>query len=184
LTKDPYIFAKVARDNEIDGSPFVNARLINEGMHEFVADALIQQLEALGKRPSDCKILICGLAFKGKPDTGDLRNSSGVEIATLLKTKVGKIYGYDPVAEQEGIKALGIEFADLPGGFKGMDAVLFLNNHDSFLKIDVWGMMRSLNAPGIVYDAWHLFEPGDITSSCPCVYMGLGMVRSSVNVDE
>ena len=180
LTKDPYILSSIAEKANISKTLSIYARHVNESMHSFVADSLLNQLRTLGKDPAECSVLICGLAFKGQPETGDLRNSSSIEIAELLKGKVGQLYGYDPVASADDLQRYNIQFVDIPNGFKGIDAVMFLNNHLSFYKLDTFKMMRLLNDRGIVYDAWHLFRPHDIVSSCPCVYMSLGFIRSSV----
>ena len=154
LTKDPYIFSAVSQEAGIDQTLFEHGRHINESMHGFIANKVLTQLESLGKSTDNVNILVCGLAFKGEPETGDLRNSTSVEIALLLKEKVGKIYGHDPVASKEEIIELGIVPFDLPVGFNNIDAVLFLNNHRFYESIDLVEMIRlQANAP-IIFDGW------------------------------
>lgn len=179
LTKDPYILAS-STSQQLGTDLFEHGRLINESMHDMVADSVVEQLEALGKDPADCSVLVCGLAFKGHPETGDLRNSCSVEIADILKGAVKKVYGHDPVASAEDIAEFGIEPVGMPEGLDNMDAVMFLNNHPLYSKLNVFALVRVLKAPGIVYDGWHVFRPDEVLSVCPCVYMGLGMHRSSV----
>jgi hypothetical protein len=80
----------------------------------------------------------------------------------------------------DAIRALGLEPVALPDGFAGKDAVLFLNNHRSFRKLDVFAMVRALAAPAVVFDGWDLFQADQILEASPSIYIGLGFVRSSV----
>jgi nucleotide sugar dehydrogenase len=180
LTKDPHILASVASRAKIDTTLSAHGREINERMHGLVAEEVLGKLRALGKDPAKARVLLCGLAFKGHPETGDLRNSSALEIAAALRPHVGKLLGHDAVASAADVAAVGLEPVALPAGFAGVDAVLFLNNHRTYEKVDVFAMTRALAARGIVYDAWHLFRAADVLAACPAIYMGLGFWRSSV----
>ncbi|MBX2916344.1 MAG: nucleotide sugar dehydrogenase [Cyclobacteriaceae bacterium] len=180
LTKDPYIFAHVAESASLDGSIFRNGRNINISMHTHVVDGLAAQLASLNKNVSTSKILVCGLSFKGNPETGDLRDSTSVEIAQLLQRITPHVYGYDAIASADDIRALKLKPVSLPEGFSGMDAVLFLNNHKSFERLDVFEMVRAMNERPVVYDAWDLFREEDVLHVKPAVYMGLSFVKSSI----
>lgn len=182
LTKDPYIFAYVAEQAKLDGSIFRNGRAINIGMHEHIVRTLLLQLQRLGKSPAQSRVLICGLAFKGNPETGDLRDSTSIEVARLIQQQVPEIYGYDAVATPDDIRVTGLIPVTLPDGFKDMDAVLFLNNHKSFERLDVFAMVRVMGENPIVYDAWDMFREEDILQVRPCIYMGLSFTRSSIPV--
>lgn len=180
LTKDPYIFAHVAESASLDSSIFRTGREINISMHAHIVKGLVNQLQLLGKELSSCKVLVCGLSFKGNPETGDLRDSTSIEIALLIKERVRVIYGHDAVASAEDIRALDLKPVSLPQGFDGMDAVLFLNNHKSFDRIDAFAMVRAMNEKPIVYDAWNLFREEDVLQARPAVYMGLSFIKSSI----
>lgn len=180
LTKDPFIFASVAEKYQLSGQPFQMARQINQEMHNLVVSNVLSLLQMVGKEPSISRILVCGLAFKGHPETGDLRNSSAVEIAQLFKGKVGEVFGYDPVASQEEIANLGLIPASIPSDFEHKDAVLFLNNHKSFEKINVFEMTRKLNATPIIYDGWGIFRAAEILNTKECIFAGLSFFKSSI----
>lgn len=181
LTKDPYILASSIFNKMDDQLLSEHGRRINESMVDFVVSSVCDQLSDLGKNIKDCSVLICGLAFKGHPETGDLRNSVSIEIALKMKSLAGSIYGHDYVARGEEISEFGITPVELPDGARNIDAILFLNNHRKYAALNIFELMRELKSPGVLYDGWHLFEPADVCASCPCVYMGLGMVRSSVD---
>jgi UDP-N-acetyl-D-mannosaminuronic acid dehydrogenase len=180
LTKDPHILAAVASRAGLSSTLFAQGRHVNDAMHDLVARAVLDELVRLGKDPRRATVLLCGLAFKGHPETGDLRNSTSLEIAAKLRPHVGRLLGHDPVAPATEIRAVELEPVELPGGFAGADAVVFLNNHREYERLDVFGMVRALRAPGLVYDSWHVFRPEDVLRACPSSYLGLGFRRSSV----
>lgn len=180
LTKDPFILAAAASQANLTHTLAQHGRDVNESMHDVVADSLVTQLRAIGKDPANADVLICGLAFKGQPETGDTRGSSALEIAQRLKGRVKTIYGHDPVLSADDIRALELTPAELPTGFANKDAVLILNNHLTYTRLDVFAMARALRPPGIVFDGWHLFRPDDVLGACPCIYMGLGFTRTSI----
>lgn len=180
LTKDPYILASVASGASLDNTLFTMGRAVNERMHDIAADTIVEHLTRVGKDPRTASVLLCGLAFKGHPETADLRNSSSIEIANRLRDRVGKLFGHDPIVPLDLIAAERLEPVNLPEGFQGKDAVLFLNNHMAYRKIDVFSMIRALREPGIVYDGWGFFRDEEITQTCPSVYLGISHSRSSV----
>lgn len=180
LTKDPHIFGTVARQKQLDGGLFVNGREINESMHEFIFNRIFKQVSKNGKSLSECNVLICGLAFKGHPETGDIRNSTALDIAGFFQGKVNQIRAFDAVATNEEIREFNLEPVDLPIGFVGADIVLFLNNHKYFEKLNIFEMVRSMNSEPIIFDGWNLFRGEDIVSVKPCAYLGLSYFKSSI----
>jgi nucleotide sugar dehydrogenase len=180
LTKDPHIFASVAEMVSFSPEIFVGGRAINESMHEHVFYQISKGLDSIGKKLKESKVLIAGLAFKGYPETGDIRNSSAVEIAELFKKTAAEVFVHDPIALVSEIEAAGYTTVELPDGFKEMDVVLFLNNHKSFEKIDVFSMVRAMNQNPIIYDGWNAFRSDDIISGRPGTYMNLSFTKTSV----
>ena len=180
LTKDPYIFSSVADRNGFGATLFNHGREVNESMMPFVVERVLKQLEAVGKDPAKSTLLVCGLAFKGEPETGDIRNSTSIEIAQILMEKVSKVYGHDPIAEKEEVLAEGLIPVDLEAGLKKADAVLFLNNHRYYEKLDLEEMIASVKAPAIIFDGWKIFNTDDVLHSGPCIYMGLSFTASSI----
>jgi nucleotide sugar dehydrogenase len=184
LTKDPYIFSKATEDQNIEDLVFRNSRRINEEMPVFIVHRILSTLKMLGKKVEKSQILVCGLAFKGYPETGDIRNSSSIEVLKLLKSKGAIVKGYDPVASEEDMRDEGVQFVSLPKGFSKQDVVLFLNNHKSFEKIDVFEMVRSMSTSPIVLDGWNLFHEEDVLRSKPSIYMSLSHSVNSLKPEN
>ncbi|MBX2926539.1 MAG: nucleotide sugar dehydrogenase [Saprospiraceae bacterium] len=180
LTKDPHILASSGDKLGFTGDIFRKGRQINELMHHHVFNVVWNQLKTIGKNPEEAKILLCGMAFKGHPETGDIRNSSSIEIGMLFLNELKIVYAYDPIARPEEIASEGFIPVDIPSGFDRIDAVLFLNNHKIFEKINLYDMVRRMNDAPIIFDGWNLFRHENILTVKPCVYLGLSYVKSSL----
>ena len=180
LTKDPYIFSTITKLNfENELSLFEYGRLINENMHKYVVKKVISQIKCLNKDISKSKIFVCGLAFKGKPETGDVRNSSAVEIYHLLKPYTKNIFGHDPVASINEIKNVGVTPIKFQEGVKNADVVLFLNNNIYYEKLDMFDVVRKMGNKPIIFDGWKIFRSDDILNAKPSVYMDLSQIKKS-----
>jgi len=180
LTKDPHIFASTLNKHNLKDDFFVNSRNVNESMFSFIFESVSAELNRINKELSNSNLLICGLGFKGHPETGDLRNSTSIEISKLFKNKVNSIYGYDAVANNEEIKKYDLVPFDISNGFKNIDIVLFLNNHKSFEDINLNAMLNSLNKNPIIFDGWNLFDWKEIISVKESTYLGLSLKKSSI----
>lgn len=180
LTKDPYIFSHVD-DKVVEDFPlFLNGRKVNESMHEFVYEQIVKALDLVNKKEKGIKILFCGLAFKGNPETGDIRNSSSVEIASKFHSPLFKRFGYDAVASVKEIESIGMEYHDIHDGFDDFDVVLFLNNHVAFKKINHYNLISAMATKPIIFDGWNLFNGKEILSVKPSVYLGLSNIITSL----
>lgn len=181
LTKDPYIFSTITKLNlGNQTSLFEYGRMINESMHKYIVDKVNLEISKLGKDISKSKIFVCGLAFKGRPETGDVRNSSAVEIYHLLKYSTKNIIGHDPVASIEEIKDVGIIPVKFEEGIKNSDVVLFLNNNEYYEKLDMYDVVRKMGNNPIIVDGWKIFRAEDILNAKPSVYMDLSQIKKSI----
>src|SRR5690554_3196476 len=87
---DPYYFIYQAEKLGYHSQIILAGRKINDGMGEFVADAIIKKLVLANKVVKKAKIVIFGITFKENcPDT---RNSKVIDIIKRLKE-----YGIEPV---------------------------------------------------------------------------------------
>jgi UDP-N-acetyl-D-mannosaminuronic acid dehydrogenase len=183
LTKDPYILASIREPGESERTLSEHGRAVNESMCAFVAERVVDQLVELGKDASKCRLLVCGLAFKGDPETDDLRDSSGVAIALRLQQSVSEIRAHDPVVADAMLEACALPPVDLPDGFSGVDGVVFLNNHRSYEQIDLPSMIAAMAPQALVFDGWHQFRAADVLASGAAVYMGLSFTRRAETHD-
>jgi len=159
LKKDPHIFMDSIKKAGYEPLLVKHARKINELMPSFVAEKVVRFCKSVKKDPSKIKAFIIGFAFKGRPETSDIRGSSTIDLLECLrKFKLTNVYGYDPVVPKEEIEKLGIDACDLVQGFEKADCVLIMNNHESYSKMDIYPLLSKMNRPGLFFDGWHIFS--------------------------
>lgn len=173
LIKDPYMLANTSRAS---GMPSLadTSRAINEHMPRRIARRLLDALEESGKNLAEASVFVAGFAFKGEPETNDLRGSPALDVVEAMRDSVGVITGYDFVIPQADIEAHGIGWRELEEGFAGADAVLFMNNHRSLASVNVYKLVKHMRLPGIFFDGWSVFEPGELERIPGVRYMSLG----------
>ena len=177
LTKDPYIFsASTESGNE---NLFYMSRNINDRMHSHVVERIMNQIKLIGKNKASTKILICGLAFKGNPETGDLRNSSSVEVYRIFQRMNVDIYGFDHVIDKDSLLANDIKYHDLNNGIDRFDVIMFLNNHEKNIRLNFFELIRQMNDFPIFFDGWSQFQKQEILKIRKCIYMNLSVCISS-----
>jgi nucleotide sugar dehydrogenase len=177
LHKDSHLMAQVAKEIGLDADVFINSRKINSAMPHFVSDKVLSFINKNWPLEKRLKIFIMGFAFKGYPETSDIRNSPTIDLLDILKDKLknrAAIYGYDPVVKKEGIKKLGVRYADQKSGFKNAHCVLLMNNNPEFAKIDVFTLLEHMKKPGLFFDGWHFFIEQGIEKIDGITYQGLG----------
>ena len=150
-------------------------------MHKHVVESILDQIKKRNIKFKDFKLLICGLAFKGDPETGDLRNSSSVEIYKMLIEKNIKAFGYDHIVKKREIENENINYYDIKKGMKRFDAILFLNNHIKNLRLDIQKLIRQMNDFPVFYDGWSQFSKDEILQIKKCTYMSLSSVKNSLD---
>ncbi|MBU1131460.1 nucleotide sugar dehydrogenase [Patescibacteria group bacterium] len=158
LTKDPLIFAYSTKKAGYKSRLALVARKINEEMIGYVCNKVDQFIKENKKAKSSVKIFVIGLAFKGEPETSDMRNSTSLEIAMKLEQQYGNIVAYDPVVSRKDIEKNSLRFSSLRQGFCNADCVLILNNHRSYQELDIFALLDTVKKPGLFFDAWHLFH--------------------------
>ncbi|MDR2773180.1 MAG: nucleotide sugar dehydrogenase [Tannerella sp.] len=144
---DPYYIIQKAQLYGIIPRIITSARLLNNGMGDYVASRTIRLMNKKGTPVKDARILILGVTFKENcPDT---RNTKVVDIYTALHEYTDNITIYDPIADAGNVKAeYGIEITGSePAG--RYDAVILAVAHKAFENINV-GNLLSDNA--VVYD--------------------------------
>jgi UDP-glucose 6-dehydrogenase len=102
------------------------------------------------------KALICGLAFKGRPETNDIRNSPGVEIIKNLLNRNFVVYGFDPALKEEVIFKTGALSEPLAKSVKEADLIVIANNNPFFEKEEFWKLLSEKKENCQILDGWGL----------------------------
>ena len=80
---------KSLRNYKLNNSLIKNSRKINETGHKYLYSKLIKMLKILDKK-SNIKIFLIGIAFKGYPETSDIRNQ--LQYGSYLSLNQKKIF--------------------------------------------------------------------------------------------
>ena len=118
-----------------------------------------------------------GIAFKGYPETSDMRGSPAIDLINILKKKATKnliISGFDNIVTKSEIEKLNIEFESYDDGFSGAHCVLIMNNHPNFSKINIFSLLDKMQKPGFFFDGWNFFSKEEIQMVNGLHYFNLG----------
>jgi len=171
LQKDSQILTRIAKEHDSDLPLIKTARKLNEAMPAHVFDLIKDAYSEANLQLKASKVLVMGIAFKGQPETNDVRNSPALEVISLLKKEGAEVSGYDPVLG-ETIKDHELEPVDLsqPHDF---DCVAILNNHASF-KDFTFDKIQ----PKIVVDGWHMLSKRPANTVYRCLGVGVKTAKT------
>ena len=129
-----------------------NARRLNDGMGDYVANQTIKCMNKKGIMVKDTNILILGITFK--ENCPDVRNTKVVDIYQTLLEYSNNIKVYDPWTNPEIVKKhydINVEqdFESIKN--EKYDAIILAVSHKDFLNIDIRSLLRN-RVNSIVYD--------------------------------
>lgn len=157
---DPYYFVYQAERLGYHSQIILSGRKINDGMGEFVADAIIKKLILANKLVKKAKVIILGITFKENcPDT---RNSKVVDIIKGLHEYGIEPIVVDPQANKEDAKhEYGIDLVDIDD-VEGADCLVFAVAHDEFKNMSleqIEELFRDVdNSEKVIIDVKSIFD--------------------------
>lgn len=175
LTKDPYILIDLCNKLKVNTELIRSARSINETVVFNLAKKILNRLKALGKNICASKIFIMGFAFKGDPETSDMRFSTTLDLVNHLKPFCSRLYGYDKTVNDEDIDAAGVKSCSINEGFKEADVVVIMNSHKSHEKLNIKKLSGTSNAPLIFVDCWNLYDKEKLSKLKNVIYSSVGL---------
>ena len=106
-----------------------------------------------------------GVAFKGKPQTSDLRGSTALKILQKLQeAKFTNIHAYDPAVFEKELIQRNIKYVATPeAGFRDADAVLVMNNNPIFENLKIRNLLKLSKNPTLLFDGWSMFNTEEIS---------------------
>jgi UDP-N-acetyl-D-mannosaminuronic acid dehydrogenase len=155
LTKDPYLLVHAAEEAGYRPPMVLAAREVNERVPRLAVDQLLKALAARGRPAADAKVLVCGIAYKGRPETDDVRGSAAADVAQALGGRVADLAGHDFVVGADRIAGLGYRPVPLSEGLDGADALLVLTDHPGYRReLGADRVRARMRLPAVVYDMW------------------------------
>ena len=53
---------------------------------------------------------------------------------------------------------IDIRNVNIKNGFKNADVVIIMNNHNSYLKLDIYSLINTMKKPSYLFDGWSMFN--------------------------
>jgi nucleotide sugar dehydrogenase len=175
LTKDPLLFA--APQTKVSARPELGiaARRANQRATEHPLAVLDEFGRRHGLPLAEMKVLIIGLAFKGEPETADLRHSTSLDVARALMQRGARVLGWDAAVDRAQIAEQGIEpVGDLEEAFRLADATLVLNNHRRNIPTGLFS--RPITGKKLVFDGWGQLDAREIEQIPGMTYATMGYI--------
>ena len=147
ISVDPYYLIQKAQVYGVLPRVMSNARRLNDGMGDYVANQTIKLMNKKGVMVKDAKILILGITFK--ENCPDIRNTKVVDIYHTLHEYTPNITIYDPWANKDAVSheyQLSI-VNELPQEL--FDTIILAVAHKEFMDLDIKKLLKS---EGIIYD--------------------------------
>ena len=148
ISIDPYYLIQKAQVYGVLPRIMSNARRLNDGMGDYVANQTIKLMNKKGVMVKNADILILGITFK--ENCPDIRNTKVVDIYHTLAEYTPNITILDPWAEVEHVKLeYGMDVVKTLSTVKRYDACILAVAHEEFLAMDIRSMVKE---NGVVYD--------------------------------
>ncbi|MBI4150315.1 nucleotide sugar dehydrogenase [Candidatus Woesearchaeota archaeon] len=159
LEKDPHILMDFSAAHGYTPMLVKSSRHINETLPSHIVQKALSKLHAVGKDMRYAKVFVSGFAFKGQPETDDVRDSSTLRLLDALRAAgVTTIYGHDFVVSPMVIKNLHVIPCSLEEGFDGADCVFIANNHKSYYDLNIEKYLVMMRKPAVFMDCWQIFD--------------------------
>lgn len=173
LEKDSLILAESFTKDDFKPLMSLGARATNLSVIENSITYLLRLL-------NDCeldspRVALLGMAFKGFPETDDLRGSSSIQFAKEFSDRCSRarIKVWDPVVKNLDLSSLDFEVIDeFENCFQSVDLVILLNNHQSLSAIKFKDLILEYERPILIYDLWDRYEQSEFPGNV--MYSGWG----------
>lgn len=159
LPKDPYLFSK-SLSNKGNFNLDFNSRKINNSSL-ILNYKKIKKIFNIKKTLIGKNVLICGIAFKGYPETLDTRNSPAIELGKNLKKNNFTLTFIDPLSKMfKKDKSLNhFKIVEKIDNLNLFDGVIIVNNHEFFLKAISNNLkINKAKKRKIIFDTWGILD--------------------------
>jgi len=172
LTKDPILFSCTSKGLRKDAVLGISSRRVNEKAALYPIKLIKRYAKKIQVSLSDLNILIIGVAFKGVPETTDIRGSVAIDIFNNLKGHVDNIFGWDAVVDSKELKKVGFKVLDdLSVAICCSDVILILNNHPNNVYSDIYKHPESYR---LIFDGWNQVDKSEIEKTVGMTYATMG----------
>lgn len=177
LTKDPFLYATVDREAGY-GLLSCHGRTVNLQAGQYPLEILSRFAQRLGRPVSGLSVLLVGIAFKGWPETNDLRGSIAADIGRELIRQGCEVMGFDAVVDDAKIQDLGIISVNLHEAAVRCDALLILNNHPDNVPDGL--IARLCGRKTLLFDGWSQLDRYEVEQYDGITYATMGYMTPEI----
>jgi UDP-N-acetyl-D-mannosaminuronic acid dehydrogenase len=158
LEKDPHILLASVAPHDVTLEITAASRHVNERQPQETVAAILTKLRE--RRRGPFTVVVAGIAFKGRPETDDLRGSMSLHVIDQLAAsgECQEIRVYDEVVGSDVLATLGpkvVPCDSLDGACAGADALIIANNHPAFGALNLESVVGCMEQGAFVYDYWN-----------------------------
>ena len=172
LTKDPFLYAAVAPDSVHAGLARAG-REANRAAAQYPIEMLQRYAARNNRTVAGMRVLVLGLAFKGIPETNDLRGSTSIDLARGLQDLGALVQGWDAVVARTELARFGIEAVEPLEAVGNVDAIIIMNNHPDNIPP---GLISKARTPMFVFDGWSMLDARDVEQHAAMTYATMGYI--------
>tara|TARA_B100000989_G_scaffold92931_1_gene67325 strand:+ start:445 stop:1812 length:1368 start_codon:yes stop_codon:yes gene_type:complete len=186
LEKDSYILDSCLGKENYSPKIIMSSRLINKNQPKKSIKTLKHFCEQYFTSER-IHITLAGMAFKGDPETNDLRGTMASPIIkeVLRNFKNCTINLFDPIVTEKELKDhfknLKFEYSDsIKKAFSQCSLFIICNNHPLFANIPITSLSEIMKKPGVIFDYWNNFSNQQINFPEKIKYVGLGELGKAI----
>ena len=137
-------------------------RRVNEAAACYPIEVLRRFAEETSRTIAQLRVLVIGIAFKGVPETDDMRGSVAVQLAKVLCEEGVTVTGWDAVVAAQAMAEVGVSpVDDLAAAVGTADAVLIMNNHRANIDLGLFAGEHGV-MPKLIFDGWSLLDRTEV----------------------
>ena len=170
LSKDPAVLALSAEAHGVDAQIIKLGIASNRDTTVQITQAAAEYIRKYNIEPP--RVALLGLAFKGLPETDDIRSAPAVLMQEQLAKEfpAAQFSYYDPIIESFAGQQVS---STVPEALREVNVAVFLTNHASLSGTQSTDVLEALTArPALLIDCWH-----NIDDPACLVEAGIDVIR-------
>ena len=178
LTKDPFLL-NISNNKKQNSSFLLESRKINSYANLFPLRILNKFVKKFKIKKNKIHILIVGIAFKGLPETNDIRGSTSLKLIKELKKKnYRNISIYDSVLNKNNLKKINRNYSqNLQMSVKQSDVIFIMNNNPRNIDFNINQLKDEKKR--LIFDGWSMLDGQSIEKIPNLIYSTMGYVSTS-----
>ena len=166
----------------------MNSRQVNEQQPKRTISLLKKYYDTISNGKVKFQITIAGIAFKGKPETNDLRGTMALPIIKEIKKNFPNcvIKIFDPIVKKDEAKDYFKKFRfnftnSIENSFKNCSLYIICNNHSIFGSMPITVLSQLMKSPSVIFDFWNNYTNQRISLPSSVRYIGLGNLGKALS---